>query len=73
VSKNVADGSILTIAYDKDSLSVDVDGVSALNDVTSASTFFKLNPGGNNITLTGTAFSSGAYVEVTYYSTWPLS
>lgn len=73
VNTNVADGSILTIAYDKDSLTADVDGVSVLNDVTTASTFFKLQPGGNNITLTGSAFSSGAYVDVTYYSTWPLS
>lgn len=74
VNTNVASGSILTIAYDKDSLSADVDGVSVLNLVTSSSTFFKLKPGGNNITLNGSSFSSGAYVEVKYYQGyWPLS
>lgn len=73
LNANVSFGSILTIAYDKDSLSVDVDGVPALSNITASSTFFKLKPGANNITLTGSAFSSGAYVEVAYYSTWPLS
>lgn len=73
VNNNVANGSILTIAYNKTSLSVDIDGVSNLNNVTAASTYFKLKPGGNNITLTGSSFGSGAYVVVAYYSTWPLS
>lgn len=74
VNTNVAGGSILTIAYDKDSLSVDVNGVSVLNQVTAASTYFKIKPGGNNITLSGGAFSSGAYVELKYYQGyWPLS
>jgi hypothetical protein len=45
-----------------------------LSGAASTSTFFKLKPGGNNITLTGTSFSSGAYVVVTYYQGyWPLS
>ncbi len=74
VNTNVANGSILTIAYDKDSLSVDVDGVSVLNQVTSSSTYFKLKPGGNNITLQGQSFGSGAYVVMNYYQGyWPLS
>jgi hypothetical protein len=73
VNTNVAGGSILTIAYDKDSLTADVDGVSVLNNVAAASTYFKLRSGGNNIVLTGSSFSSGAYVVVSYRSTWPLS
>jgi hypothetical protein len=74
VNTNVATNSILTIAYDKDTLTADVDGVSVLSNVTSASTYFKLKPGANNITLTGTTFGSGAYVVVTYYQGyWPLS
>jgi hypothetical protein len=73
VNVNISSGSVLTIAYDKDSLSVDVDGVSKTNKVTANSTYFKLKPGGNPLTLTGTTFSSGAYLEVAYYSTWPLS
>lgn len=71
---NVPNGSILTVAYDKDSLTADVNGVSVLNNKTSGSTFFKLQPGGNNITLSGSAFSSGAYVELRHYEGyWPLS
>lgn len=74
VNTNVLTNSILTIAYDKDTLTADVDGVSVLSSVTSTSTFFKIKPGGNNITLTGTVFGSGAYVVVTYYQGyWPLS
>lgn len=74
VNTNVASNSILTIAYDKDSLAVDVDGVSVLSDVTTNSTFFKLQPGGNQIELSGSSFSSGAYVELKYYKGyWPLS
>jgi hypothetical protein len=74
VNTNVASGSILTITYGKDFLTADVDGVSVLSDVTSDSTYFKLKPGGNTIELTGSAFSSGAYVELNYYKGyWPLS
>jgi hypothetical protein len=74
VNTNVLLNSILTIAYDADSLSVDVDGVSVLSSVSASSTFFKLQPGANNITLNGSSFSSGAYVTLSYYSGyWPLS
>jgi len=74
VNTNVLSGSILTITYDKDSLSADVNGVSVLSLVTAASSFFKLKPGTNNLTLNGQSFSSGAYVETKYYQGyWPLS
>ena len=74
VNTNVASNSVLTITYDKDTLTADVDGTSVLHLVTAASTFFKLKPGDNNITLSGTSFSSGAYVTVNYYTGyWPLS
>lgn len=73
VNTNVSAGSVLTVAYTKETLSVDVDGVQVMNLVTSNSTYFKLRPGGNTITLTGSSFSSGAYVSMSYYSTWPLS
>lgn len=65
--------NVLRIAYDKDSLSVELDGVNVLSDVSSGSTYFKLNPGGNVITLTGSTVSAGAYAEVGYRDTWPLS
>lgn len=73
VNTNVADGSTLLIEYDKDSLSAAVDGVSVLSSVTTASTFFKLKPGVNPLSLSGSSYGSGAYLEVAYYSTWPLS
>lgn len=74
VNTNVADNSVLTVKYGKDFLTVDVDGDSVLSDVTSDSTFFKLQPGGNAIELSGSSFDSGAYVDLKYYKGyWPLS
>lgn len=63
----------VNIAYDKDTLIVEADGNSAISTVTSASTFWKLQPGSNVIELTGSSISDDAYCVVTYYSTWPLS
>jgi len=64
--------NVLSIAYDKDSLRVEVDGVTRINSVTNASTYFKLRPGNNVIQLTGSSISDTAYCEITYYSGWPL-
>lgn len=74
VATNLSSSSdVLSITYDKDSLSVTVNGVSVLSSVSASSTFFKLEPGNNIITLTGSSLSSGAYVVVNYRDTWPLS
>jgi len=74
VSTNLATTSnFLRINYDKDTLSVEADGVSVQDAVTDASTFFKIQPGGNIITLTGSSIGSGAYVQLSYYDAWPLS
>lgn len=74
VNTNLASSSnVLRITYDKDSLSVEVDGVSVLNDVSTDSTWFKLQPGGNDLRLNGSSISSGAYLEVTYLDGYPLS
>lgn len=62
----------VNIAYDKDSLIVTADGTSRINSVTSGSTFFKLRPGSNVISLTGSSISDDAYCELTYRSGWPL-
>lgn len=73
VSANLATSSnVLTIAYDKDSLSVTVDGTSNLNNVSSASTYFKLRPGSTNFTLTGSSISTGAYATISYYNGFGL-
>ena len=74
VSTNLASvANQLVIAYDKDSLSVERDGVNQLSKVTSASTFFKIEPGENTFQLTGSSISGDAYATVSYYSAWPLS
>lgn len=74
VNTNLATTSnFLRISYDKDSLSVEADGVSVLDQVTSSSTYFKLRPGTNEISLSGSSVGSGAYVALTYYDSWPLS
>lgn len=62
----------LVISYDKDSLRVEKDGNSVLNLVSTASTFFKLQPGGNIISLTGTSIGSGAYATLSYYDGFGL-
>lgn len=72
VEENLGSSSnILRISYDKDSLTSTVDGVNVLGST--SGTFFKLRPGPNEITLTGSSIGSGAYVEVTYRDGWPLS
>ena len=71
VNTNVGAGNVLRIAYDKDEVSVELDGVSVLN-VTSG-TFFKLQSGNNEIQMTGSSIGTGAYVEVAYRDGWSLS
>lgn len=67
VNANLATSSnVLTIAYDKDSLSVEVDGTSNLNNVSTTSTYFKLEPGSQNYTLTGSSIATGAYATISY-------
>ena len=74
VSVNLASSSnVLSIAYDKDSLSVLADGVSVLNSVSSGSTYFKIPPGSSSFQLTGSSISSGAYATMTFYDAYALS
>ena len=63
----------LSITYDKDTLSVLLDGVPVLNSVSSGSTYFKLPPGSNTIQLTGSSISTGAYAILTFYDAYALS
>lgn len=62
----------LVIQYDKDSLSVELDGVSVLNQVTTASTYFKIHPGSNIFSLTGSSISTGAYAIVSFRDAYGL-
>lgn len=73
VSVNLATGSNeLVFSYDKDSLSVLLDGVNVTKQVTSASTFFKIPPGSNIFELTGTSIGNGAYATISFYDGYSL-
>lgn len=63
---------VLSIIYDKDSLSVTLNGNSVLDAVTNDSDYFKLQPGDNIITLTGASIDTDAVCEIGYYDAWPL-
>lgn len=63
----------LQIQYAKDYLAVTLNGVSVLNKVSSDSSYFKIKPGGNGISLTGTSISSGSYATVAYYDGYSLA
>lgn len=65
--------NVLSIAYDKDSISITLDGVNYLSKVTNASTYFKLRPGANQLQLSGSSVGDGAYLNVSYRDGWPLS
>ena len=74
ISTNVPSSSdTLNINYDQDTLSIDLNGNSVLGSLTNTSTLFKIRPGINNLTLTGSSVGSGAYASVAAYSNWPLS
>lgn len=74
IAENLASSSnVLVVTYDKDTLTVALDGDSVLGSVTDVSTYFKLQPGINQITLSGTSIGSGAYVAVNYYDSYALS
>lgn len=63
----------LQIQYSKDYLAVTLNGVNYMRYVSTDSTYFKLKPGGNSISLTGSSISSGAYATVNYYSGYSLA
>ena len=65
--------NVLSIAYDKDTIAITLDGVNVLSKVTNTSTYFKLRPGANVLQLSGASVSTGAYLNVSYLSGWPLS
>jgi len=74
VDANLATTSnVLSIAYDKDSLYVTVDGVSYTHKVSTASTYFKIQPGNNILTLSGASIGTGATATLTFYDGYPLS
>lgn len=74
ISTNLASSSdILTINYDQDSFAIEKNGTSVIGSLTNGSTYFKIQPGINNLTLSGSSVGGGAYASVSVYSAWPLS
>lgn len=63
----------LQIQYAKDYLAVTLNGVSVLKNIVTGSTYFRIHPGGNGISLTGGSISSGAYATVAYYDGYSLA
>jgi len=63
----------LVINYDKDTLEVTLNGNSVINNVTTDSTYFKIQPGDNNIVLQGATIGTGAVANVFYRDGWPLA
>lgn len=63
----------LQLQYGKDYLSITVNGVNNLQNKTTDSTYFKIQPGGNGISLTGSSISSGAYATVTFMDGFSLA
>lgn len=66
-------GDVLTLTYDKDTLTIVLNGTSVLQDLSTDSTLFKIQPGDNVISLTGSSVSTSAYAVVNYRDAWPLS
>lgn len=63
----------LQIQYGKDYLNIVVNGVNNMQNLQSGSTYFKIHPGGNGISLTGTSISAGSYATVAYYDGYSLA
>lgn len=63
----------LNITYDKDTLNINLNGVNVINKLTTASTLFKIHPGTNTITLSGSSINTGAIAQVDFYDGWPLA
>jgi len=63
----------LNITYDKDTVNINLNGISVMRYLSSSSTLFKIQPGTNTIQLSGSSVSSGAIASVQYRSGWPLA
>lgn len=63
----------LQIQYNKDYLSVTLNGVNSLQYISTDSTYFKIQPGGNGISLSGSSISSGSYATLNYFDGYSLA
>jgi len=65
--------NILHIEYNNSKLAVTVGGNSVAKDVTTSSDYFKIQPGENVISLTGSSVGTGAYYVLTYRDAYALA
>ncbi len=63
----------LIITYDQENSSIEANGVSVLNKLSSDSDLFKIVTGNNSFQLTGTSMGAGAEGIISFYDAWPLS
>lgn len=64
----------LVITYDQDTPpSLTMNGANVYSKLTSGSTLFKIVPGNNVITLTGSSIGSGATASINFFDAWPIS
>lgn len=64
---------LLLINYGKNNLSVTLNGVNNLKNVTTNSTYFKIQPGNNIIQLSGASVGTGAVATVNYYDSFAMA
>lgn len=64
---------VLHIEYNNSELIVTLNGNSVVNNVTTDSDYFKIEPGENLITLSGSSVGSGAYANLYYRDAYALS
>lgn len=64
---------VLHIEYNNSKLVVTVNGVKSNHLVTTASTYFKIIPGDNIITLSGSTIGIGAYAVISYRDSYALA
>lgn len=63
----------IAIQYDADSISMTRNGANIYGSLTAGSSLFRLRPGINTFTLTGTSVGTGASAAVTASDAWPIS
>jgi hypothetical protein len=75
ISINVTLGSsdVLSLSYNNTKQIANLNGANVLKSVSTDSTFWKVHPGTNVMSLSGTSSGTGAYATVTYLSGSPLA
>jgi Phage tail protein len=73
LSATIAAGSSAGFSYDQDTTTITANNVNAYNQLTANSVLFKIPPGNNTFTLSGSVIGEGASATISFYPTWPLS